>query len=278
MLTLHLAVGIIGVNLKITGGIHMEVSQIVFSPTGGTQKVADIITAEWEKPVGKIDLTNPKNDYSALNISQDDIAVIAVPSFGGRVPALAAERLGKINGNQARCVIICVYGNRAYEDTLIELYDIAEQSNFRVIAAISAIAEHSIMHQYAAGRPDSTDRDELRGFAGKILEKIKAEDAASTSVLQIPGNRPYKKAGGAGLVPKADKKCNGCGLCAEQCPAEAISRDNLKISDSKKCISCMRCVANCPQSARKVNEAMVSVVALAIKKACSERKNNELFI
>ena len=256
----------------------MEVLQIVFSPTGGTQKVADIITAEWEKPVSGIDLTNPKNDYSALNISQDDLAVIAVPSFGGRVPALAAERLGKINGNQARCVIICVYGNRAYEDTLVEIYDIAEQSNFRVIAAISAIAEHSIMHQYAAGRPDSTDRDELHGFAGKILEKIKAADSDHASVLQIPGDRPYKKAGGAGLVPKADKKCNGCGLCAEQCPAEAISRDNLKISDSKKCISCMRCVANCPQSARKVNGAMVSVAALAIKKACSERKNNELFI
>ncbi len=256
----------------------MEVSQIIFSPTGGTQKVADIITEEWGEPVSRIDLTNPKNDYSASNISQDGIAVIAVPSFGGRVPALAAERLGKINGNQARCVIVCVYGNRAYEDTLIELYDIAEQSNFKVIAAISAIAEHSIMHQYAAGRPDSTDRDELRGFAGKILEKMKAADSDCTSMLQIPGNRPYKNAGGAGLVPKADKKCNGCGLCAEQCPAEAISRDNLKISDSKKCISCMRCVANCPQSARKVNGAMVSVAALAIKKACSERKNNELFI
>lgn len=256
----------------------MEVLQIVFSPTGGTQKVADIITAEWEKSVSGIDLTNPKNDYSALNISQDDLAVIAVPSFGGRVPALAAERLGKINGNQARCVIICVYGNRAYEDTLVELYDIAEQSNFKVIAAISAIAEHSIMHQYAAGRPDLKDGDELHGFAGKILEKIKAADSDHASVLQIPGDRPYKKAGGAGLVPKADKKCNGCGLCEEQCPAEAISRDNLKISDSKKCISCMRCVANCPQSARKVNGAMVSVAALAIKKACSERKNNELFI
>lgn len=256
----------------------MEVLQIVFSPTGGTQKVADIITAEWEKPVSGIDLTNPKNDYSALNISQDDLAVIAVPSFGGRVPALAAERLGKINGNQVRCVIICVYGNRAYEDTLVELYDIAEQSNFKVIAAISAIAEHSIMHQYAAGRPDLKDRDELHGFAEKIFEKIKDADSDYASVLQIPGDRPYKKAGGAGLVPKADKKCNGCGLCAEQCPAEAISRDNLKISDSKKCISCMRCVANCPQSARKVNGAMVSVAALAIKKACSERKNNELFI
>ncbi|MDE5933149.1 MAG: 4Fe-4S binding protein, partial [Lachnospiraceae bacterium] len=98
------------------------------------------------------------------------------------------------------------------------------------------------------------------------------------SMLQIPGNRPYKKAGGAGLVPKAGNDCTNCGLCAEQCPAQAISKDNLKVTDSKKCISCMRCVTKCPQAARKVNGAMVSVAALAIKKACSIRKGNELYI
>jgi len=254
----------------------MKVFQVVFSPTGGTQQVADTITESWGDSVTRIDLTNPQNDYSALNISQEDIAVISVPSYGGRVPALAAERLAKINGSKAQCIIICVYGNRAYEDTLIELNDIAEKSNFKVIAAISAIAEHSIMHQYATGRPDNKDRDALHTFTEKILEKIKT--GSDTSMLQIPGNRPYKKAGGAGLVPKANDKCNDCGLCAKNCPAQAISRTNLKTADSKKCISCMRCVVQCPQSARKVNGAMVSVAALAIKKACSERKNNELYI
>ncbi len=67
------------------------------------------------------------------------------------------------------------------------------------------------------------------------------------------------------------------GGCAENCPAQAISRDSLKTADSKKCISCMRCVAGCPRSARKVNGALVSVAAMAIKKACSERKEAELF-
>lgn len=255
----------------------MKVIQIVFSPTGGTQQVADTITAELENQVNKVDLTNPENDYSTLNFLQDDIAVIAVPSYGGRVPALAAERLAKINGNQAQCVVICVYGNRAYEDTLLELSDIAEQSNFKVIAAISAIAEHSIMHQYATGRPDQKDKDELRNFAGKILKKVKNRNS-DTSTFQIPGNRPYKKSGGGGLVPKANDKCVSCGLCAESCPAQAISKENIKNADSKKCISCMRCVVKCPQSARKVNGAMVSVAALTIKKACSERKVNELYI
>ncbi|MCD8159093.1 MAG: hypothetical protein LUD77_09430 [Clostridiales bacterium] len=152
----------------------MKIYQIVFSPTGGTQRTADILTAKTENYVNVVDLTNPQNDYSALNLKQDDIAIIAVPSYGGRVPHLAAERLSKINGGQAYCVVVCVYGNRAYEDTLIELYDIAEQNNFRVISAAAAVAEHSIIHQYATGRPDKQDEEELSGFAEQSLKKLKS--------------------------------------------------------------------------------------------------------
>ncbi|MDE7353177.1 MAG: 4Fe-4S binding protein [Acetatifactor sp.] len=255
----------------------MKVSQIVFSPTGGTGKVAEIITKAWGMPVNKIDLSNAQTDYSSLDIEKEDIAIIAVPSYGGRVPGLAVQRISNIHADQAPCVIVCVYGNRAYEDTLIELKDAAEKSGFRVIAAIAAIAEHSIMHQYAAGRPDDNDISQLNCFAKKILDKINGSLNA-VSAPQIPGNRPYKKAGGAGLVPKANNSCTSCGLCAKQCPAQAINKENPKITDSGKCISCMRCVVHCPQSARKVNGAMVSVAALAIKKACSTRKENQLFI
>ena len=252
----------------------MKVSQIVFSPTGGTGKVAEVITQAWGMSVTKIDLSNAETDYSSLRLEKEDIAIIAVPSYGGRVPSLAAQRISNIHGNHTPCVIVCVYGNRAYEDTLVELNDVAEKSGFKVIAAI---AEHSIIHQYAAGRPDTKDRSELSGFAKEILEKINS-DSTQFPTLQIPGNRPYKKAGGAGLVPKAGNECTNCGLCAKQCPTQAISKENLKVADSKKCISCMRCVGQCPHSARKVNGAMVSVAALAIKKACSVRKGNDLYI
>lgn len=255
----------------------MNISQITFSPTGGTDKVVEIITKTWGMPVNKVDLSNAETDYSSLNLDKEDIAIIAVPSYGGRVPSLAAQRISSIYAKQTPCVIVCVYGNRAYEDTLIELNDIAEKSGFKVIAAIAAIAEHSIMHQYATGRPDNKDESELNSFAKKILKKINASSAGSAAP-QIPGNRPYKKAGGAGLVPKANNNCTSCGLCAKQCPAKAINAENLKTADSKKCISCMRCVVKCPQSARKVNGAMVSIAASTIKKACSTRKGNELYI
>ncbi len=255
----------------------MNVLQITFSPTGGTDQVTEIITKAWGMPVSKIDLSNAETDYSSFRLGKEDIAIIAVPSYGGRVPSLAVKRISNIHGNQTPCVIVCVYGNRAYEDTLIELNNVAEKSGFKVIAAIAAIAEHSIIHQYAAGRPDAKDESELICFAKRILDKINGS-LTGFSTPQIPGNHPYKKAGGAGLVQKAGSGCTGCGLCARQCPAQAISKENLKTADSQKCISCMRCVAKCPQSARKVNGVMVSVAALAIKKACSARKENELYI
>lgn len=254
----------------------MKYIQLIFSPTGGTKKAAEMVTSEWGESVETIDLTNPAADFSTCRITADDLVLIALPSYGGRVPGLAAERLAQIQGNSVRCVLLCVYGNRAYEDTLIEMADIAEKDGFTVTAAISAVAEHSILRQYASGRPDQEDERQLQSFGKTILEKFRAETLNGRP--QIPGSRPYKKAGGAGLVPKAGTRCSRCGLCAEGCPAGAIAKENLKTADPKKCISCMRCVARCPQSARKVNGMMTSAASLALKKACSVRKEAELLI
>ena len=183
---------------------------------------------------------------------------------------MAIERLKKIAGNGAKCTLVCVYGNRAYEDTLAEMEDAAKECGFQVVAAVAAVAQHSIIPQYAANRPDASDEKQLEQFALQIAGKT--ESAAS-----VPGNRPYKKAGGAGLVPKPSKTCVKCGVCAKNCPVQAI--DSVKFTaDSKKCIACMRCVKQCPHNARKVNGTMVSIAAMAIKKACSVRKENELFL
>ncbi len=252
----------------------MRTVEIIFSPTGGTEKAAHIIGKQWSDDTIRIDLCDAKTDFSSCKIDSGDFVLIAMPSYGGRAPFAAIERLGKIAGNGARCTLVCVYGNRAYEDTLAEMQDASEKAGFHVIAAVSAVAEHSIMHQYAAGRPDDLDRKQLAGFALKIRDKL---EGGNLSTPHLPGNRPYKKAG-AGLVPKAGKACVSCGLCAEKCPMEAINPASPMDTDGKKCIGCMRCVSLCPHNARKVNSAMVSVAALAIKKACSVRKENELFL
>jgi len=106
---------------------------------------------------------------------------------------------------------------------------------------------------------------------------IKPALSGSLAVPAIPGKRPYKKSS-SGFVPSTDSHCTNCGLCAEKCPAQAISKDNGKVTDKSKCISCMRCVSICPVHARSLNKVTVSVVASAIKKACSVQKSNELFL
>ena len=146
---------------------------------------------------------------------------------------------------------------------------------FAVTAAVAAIAEHSIMHQYAAGRPDAEDREELKEIAQKIKEKLACGEEKPVSV---PGNRPYKEAKAASMVPAAGEACTGCGLCAEKCPVRAISKEHPDLTDETRCISCMKCVAVCPQKARKADSEKVAGLAARLKKICSVRKGNELFI
>lgn len=169
----------------------MKLYDIVFSPTGGTKKVADCLTGTLVEDVTTVDLTDSKQDFDAVQLTREDVAVISVPSYGGRVPAVAAERLRKVHGNGARAILVCVYGNRAYEDTLVELEDTAKQAGFQVIAAVAAIAEHSIARQFASGRPDAQDAAQLSDFAKQIQQKLSAADSSEPA---IPGSRPYKNA------------------------------------------------------------------------------------
>lgn len=254
----------------------MNCNLIIFSPTGGTEKAAGMLCSVLASDVKTIDLTDAGFAPMELSAAPEEIAVIAMPSYGGRVPAPAAERLAKLHAEHMPCILLCVYGNRAYEDTLVEMEDLAKGCGFTVIAAVAAVAEHSIMRQYAAGRPDAADERRLKEIGARILEKLSRGNGDGP--FQIPGSRPYKKAGRVPLVPKAGALCVSCGLCAEQCPVGAIRKDNLKTADADRCISCMRCAARCPHGARKVSGAMVSAASLAIKKACSVRKECELYL
>ena len=144
-----------------------------------------------------------------------------------------------------------------------------------MIAAVAAIAEHSIARQFAAGRPDAQDAAQLAEFAQQIQQKLLAEDASEPS---IPGNRPYKQAGGHRMAPEATEDCVSCGACAAACPVCAIDKGDPKRAAGEACISCMRCIAVCPRGARKLDSSKLSAVSQMLSKVCVVRKECELFI
>ena len=80
----------------------MRYVQVIFSPTGGTERTARIITSEWSNTVETVDLSDPVGDFSACSFAPEDVVLIALPSYGGRVPAAAAERLSKLKGKIGR--------------------------------------------------------------------------------------------------------------------------------------------------------------------------------
>lgn len=249
---------------------------IYFSPTGGTKKAAGIIGSAWDCEKEEIDLLNPDRDLSKCRFGGDDVCIVAVPSFGGRVPGTALERLAMLQGGKASAVLVAVYGNRDYEDTLLELKDTLDVAGFFCAAAVAAVAEHSIIHKFGEGRPDDRDKSELAAYAQRIRKHL--EGGGSKGEVKVPGSRPYREYNGVPMKPVADKSCIRCGRCAKECPVQAIPQDDPAGVDRERCISCMHCIAVCPVKARHNNKLLLSAAAQKMKKSCGGRKENQLFL
>lgn len=242
--------------------------KIIFSPTGGTKKCADLLAAGLGGDWQEIDISLP---FTCPELTDGDLCIAAVPSFGGRIPPLAAQRLATLRGNGAAAIALCVYGNRAFEDTLVELQDILEDCGFVCAAGAALLAEHSIMHAFAAGRPDREDEAVIASFAAAIRDRL----ASGIIPVTFPGNRPYKEYKVAPMVPLSGETCTDCGLCEQLCPAGAIADG---VIDPAKCICCMRCTAICPNQAKFTDPEKVAGLVERLKAALGGRKENELFL
>ena len=251
----------------------MKFYNIYFSPTGGTKKVATIVAKGMQLESEEINLMKEPDKITKVKFEKEDLCLVAVPSYGGRIPSVVTDMFRNVKADGTKAILVAVFGNRAIDDTLLELQDVLEASGFVCIAGMEAVAEHSLMHQFGTGRPDQQDEKELLEFAAKILQNSETQRTPA-----FPGNRPYREYNGVPLKPVANGKCTSCGLCAKECPAGAIPLTNPKMTDKDKCISCMHCVAVCPKKARNYSKLVSFIAGRKMKKVCSDRKENKLYL
>ena len=241
----------------------------VFSPTGGTSKIAAAIAGA--RMGTRIDLCSP---VEPQEIPAGAPLLAVVPVYGGRIPAIAAQRLLALQGSGNPAIAVVVYGNRAYEDALLELKNVLTEAGHQVIAAAAFIAEHSIIRSIAADRPHADDLARAVEFGAAVEAKLNGE----LTTVDVPGNAEYRPLPQMPATPLVTDACGGCGMCAHKCPVGAIPLSNSRSTDAAKCILCMRCVAICPRKARILPPPMVEAFTARLNAVASEPKQPEIYI
>jgi ferredoxin/menaquinone-dependent protoporphyrinogen IX oxidase len=255
-----------------------------FSPTGTTKSIVQAIARGINQNTAEqIDITKPNARKKQLQTSENDLLVVAAPVYIGRVPALLSEWLHAIKADKTPTVCIVVYGNRDYEDALLELKNIMKKSGGIPIACAAFIGEHSFSSSdtpIAVSRPDTTDLNYAEMFGRKINETLQSISSLDyISDINVPGNYPYKNSEdllSVDFIATSDK-CIKCGICAESCPVSAIDFENYSSIDKEKCILCCACIKFCSENARTMKEGIVENIAIHISEIYKERKEPVFF-
>ncbi|MEA4988554.1 MAG: EFR1 family ferrodoxin [Anaerovorax sp.] len=257
-----------------------QLSLIYFSATDTTAKVVKEVANSINNEFKEYNITYPDYRQDSLNFDSNDIVIVGVPVYAGRVPQFLIDYFKKLKGNNTLAVFIVVYGNRDYDDALLELKDTFEENGFIGIAGGAFIGEHSYTSKVAAGRPDENDLKIAEIFGTKINEKLSIGDDFTKSELVVKGKYPYKERTSSILMaPVTNDKCINCGICAEHCPMNAISKDDFKEADSTKCIRCCSCIKRCPVNAKSINhETFAKITQMLLDKCTLHRHEPEYFI
>ena len=256
-----------------------------FSPTGTTKKVVQGIANGINPDTMKlIDITKPEAREYPLQTSENELLIVAVPVYMGRVPALLNKWLNTIQAHHTPTICVVVYGNRVYDNALLELKNIVMNRGCIPLACAAYIGEHSYSNSeipLAQGRPDKDDLNHAKVFGQKIHKKLQSiSQISQISDVTVPGTYPY---GGITELWDVDfievnNQCIKCGTCAEVCPVGAIDSEDSKMIDQVECITCCACIKNCPQNARTMKEGSVKDVAKRLYERYKERKKPQYFL
>ncbi len=226
---------------------------IYYSPTGTGKKTVEAIAKGTGLDVDPIDLTMPDSVGKEYKVAADELAIIAAPVYSGRIPGVGVDRIKQVKADGAPSVLVAVYGNRAFDDALVELQDITEELGFKTAAGSAFIGQHSFDSKetpIATGRPDAEDVKKAEAFGAKVMEKL----AGLTEIpeMELPGNRPYKEVGGGDpRSPETNPEtCILCGMCAKVCPTGCVEVTDKVTTVKEDCTACTACVQDCPTGAR----------------------------
>ncbi len=270
--------------------IH-SVAAVYFSATNTTKTVAERIAKHVAEKLGvphrTVDFTLPAARQQAYRFASDELVIFGVPVYAGRIPNLILPFVQNgFTGDSTPAVPIVLYGNRNYDDALIELRNELENNHFRTISAGAFIGEHSFSRILGAHRPDTEDLKLVDRLADKIAERIQNEELP-TQPIPVRGCEPirpyYTPRDRVGnpvnilkVKPKTSDACIKCGLCIRLCPMGSIAPEDPSHVPGK-CIKCCACVKACPVGAKYYDDEKYLYHQHELEEGFTRRAEPELF-
>lgn len=254
--------------------IKLNLNLIYFSPTGATRKsvraIGRGISEGRDLKHMEFNLTKDRT-MRKTEFEKDDIVVVGVPVYAGRIPELVEDVFKGLKSDGAYFLPVVTYGNRDIDDALLELCDIFTENGFKMAGYAEMIGEHSLTSEVGTGRPNKEDLKAAEEYGKIVMERIQNGETFSG---EIPGNRPYKERTESVEVwgPVASNRCTFCGICILQCPVDAIDHLNPKKTDYEKCIHCGGCIRRCPQGAKENQGELFEKIKGMLETKFSERK------
>jgi len=259
---------------------------VYFSATKTTKAILESIAEGIRVDVIQhIDVTLPDADrHDFPEMESNELLVVGAPVYAGRIPEIAVRRFQTLKSNGNPAVIVVLYGNREYEDALLELSDLATAAGFLPIAGGAFLGEHSFSTEstpLAKGRPDTSDIRCAREFGASISQLLQSvHSLREIRSLKLPGNRPFKA---HPSLPKTspvteDDRCTACGTCAAACPSGSISINETSSTNPETCILCCACVKVCPVSARTLKDPNIRKIIEWLSVQTVTRKEPEVFL
>ncbi len=271
--------------------MNYNINAVYFSATGTTKRVITRLAHELaryynDNIINFKDFTLPLEREDTLNFTNKDIVIVGVPVYAGRVPNILLNYLkNNLKADGAKAVAVVIYGNRNYDDALIELNDLLGMNGFNVTAAGAFIGEHSFSKILAKNRPDEKDLEMVSEFAKQIHLKISSENEQKPFV---PGNieyRPYYKPKDKNgnsvdirkVTPKTNSDCTDCKLCVSVCPMGSIEYEDVS-KLNYICIKCGACIKICPVNAKYYDDENYLKHKYELEIEFAERKEPEVFL
>jgi len=227
-----------------------------FSATGNSKHVAvRLAAALGDRAVSVLELKG-----QAVTIGSNDRLVIVYPNYCGGIPTVIDTFLRETKfelAKDAECILIITYGNNTGASAAIATKRFKKNTKRMFDAMFSVKMPDNWTPVF-----DLTDKNmvaEINRKADEELDEVIAQIKAGArgdfvknklgKLMEFIHPGFYKKLSKTSHLQLEDS-CIGCGLCAENCPVNAIEMVAGKPTWTvENCAMCLGCLHRCPQFA-----------------------------